>query len=393
MTWNRMLWLIVICIGGGLGVAQAGDLRIPLPKPSRATPVQSLNREGVEALRKNQYEKAKEAFFKAYLLDPNDPFTLNNLGYISELAGDAGRAQRFYSLAARQSNGAAVGLATSSQLEGKSFQSAVAGIRSAAIQIDRANFEAIYLFSEKRSREAEILLQKTLPLDSANPFTLNNLGVAKEMQGDFEGALQEYSVAANLPNAKQRAVVTSDKASSGRPIREVASQNAQRVRARLKEVQTAETKAALLNFRGVSAVNRNDPREAAQYFLQAYQADPNNAFSLNNAGYVAEMDGDLETAESFYENARHAPQANATVGLATRTSAEGLSLSNVADNSDRTVAAKIEQDQDARRRESGPIRLKRRDGQPVTPSSQQSPNPNVAPPDGAPTNAPPDAAH
>jgi hypothetical protein len=36
-------------------------------------------------VRKKQYEKAEAIFYKAYLYDPTDPFTLNNLGYISEL--------------------------------------------------------------------------------------------------------------------------------------------------------------------------------------------------------------------------------------------------------------------------------------------------------------------
>ena len=218
-------------------------------------------------------------------------------------------------------------------------------------------------------------------LDPSNAFTLNNLGVAKEMEGDFEGAYQQYAAAANAPSAKQTAVVTSDRGGSGRSIQEVASENAQKVRVRMKETDNPEANAALLNFRGVSALNRNAPREAAQYFLRAYQADPNNAFSINNAGYVAEMDGDLETAQSFYESVRRAAAANAPVGLATRTSAEGSSLAAVADDSDRTVAAKIERNQDARRRESGPIRLKRRDGQPVAaPNSQPSLNSPSAPP-------------
>ncbi len=379
MIAKRFLGFILLTASLGLGIAQAADLILPLPKRSPSTPVQSLNREGVEAIRRNHYEKAKDAFYKAYLLDPNDPFTLNNLGYISELAGDAARAQRFYSLAAQQSNNAAVGLASSKQLEGKSFRSAVEGVRSVAIQINRANFEALHLFSERRGPEADLLLQKTLQLDPSNAFTLNNLGVAKEMQGDFDGALREYYAAATAADAKQTAVVTSEKGSSGHAIQEIAAENSRSLRARLKAANTPEARAALLNFRGVSAVNRNEPREAAQYFLQAYQADPNNAFTLNNLGFVAEMDGDLETAQSFYESARRAPEANAPVGLATRTEAEGMKLNQVADDSDRTVATKIEQDQENRRRESGPIRLKRRDGQPVSPDTPTPPSSGATP--------------
>ena len=86
----------------------AGDLKINLPKGSHFTPVQRLNREGVEAIRKHAYEKAETLFYKAYLLDPDDPFTLNNLGYIAELQGQVDRAQRFYQLAGQQASDAVI---------------------------------------------------------------------------------------------------------------------------------------------------------------------------------------------------------------------------------------------------------------------------------------------
>src|ERR1700758_4799356 len=92
--------LFVLIVGGLFSrTAQAGELRIPLPKHSITTPVQQLNRAGVEAVNKHQLDKAKKLFYQAYLLDPNDPFTLNNLGFVSELEGSVDRAQRFYTLA------------------------------------------------------------------------------------------------------------------------------------------------------------------------------------------------------------------------------------------------------------------------------------------------------
>src|ERR1041385_8553843 len=65
--------------------AQAGDLKINIPRSGKLTPVQRLNREGVEAVRKHNYSKAERLFYKAYLFDPDDSFTLNNLGYIAEI--------------------------------------------------------------------------------------------------------------------------------------------------------------------------------------------------------------------------------------------------------------------------------------------------------------------
>ena len=51
--------------GCGLQCAQAGDLKITIPKRSKLTPVQRLNREGVEAIRKHNYSKAEQSFYKA----------------------------------------------------------------------------------------------------------------------------------------------------------------------------------------------------------------------------------------------------------------------------------------------------------------------------------------
>src|SRR2546423_5614237 len=83
-------------------------LRINIPKRTKPTPVQTFNRDGVKAIEKHDYAKAKKLFYKAYLLDPNDPFTLNNLGYVAELEGDVDRAQRFYQLAQEQNSEATV---------------------------------------------------------------------------------------------------------------------------------------------------------------------------------------------------------------------------------------------------------------------------------------------
>ena len=106
MSQNR--WLLSALIGitaiSAAPRADAKDIKITIPRRSQLTPVQRLNREGVEAVRKHNFSKAEELFYKAYLFDPDDAFTLNNLGYISELQGQIDRAQNFYSLAAAQSS-------------------------------------------------------------------------------------------------------------------------------------------------------------------------------------------------------------------------------------------------------------------------------------------------
>jgi len=142
--------------------------------------------------------------------------------------------------------------------------------------------------------------------------------------------------------------------------------------ARAKDVteQVAE-----LNLRGVSAVNRNDLRSANDDFRKAYALDPNEAFTLNNIGYVSEMEGDRETAQFFYDRARQAGGANATVGVATRRTEEGRKLFAVAMDSNSRVESKVSQDRNAIRRQHEPVVLRRRDNS-IVEESTQPPDPS-----------------
>src|SRR5690242_12471021 len=169
INWKQYFILAFIFLGT---MAQAGDWKINLPRRSKSTPVQQLNREGVEAVKKHEIEKAKSLFYRAYLLDPDDPFTLNNLGYISELEGQAERAQTYYSLASRTRSDAVVDRASSPQVEGQLFSTAMTGTQNTSVQVNRANLAATILLSQRRVSEAETLLQQAFLLDQKNPFTL-----------------------------------------------------------------------------------------------------------------------------------------------------------------------------------------------------------------------------
>jgi Flp pilus assembly protein TadD len=369
--WKRMFFAVLL--GAWLAPsALAGDLKITIPKRSHLTPVQRLNREGVEAVQKHRYDKAKALFYQAYLLDPGDPFTLNNLGYIAELEGQVERAKTFYGLASGQATEALVDRASSSKLEGESLQTAISAVHDIPMQINRANVAAVRLLSQDRAWEAETLLQRTLALDPRNGFTLNNLGVTKEAEGDYGDALQYYRAAADS-HTDGAVVVTMNSAWRGKSVSEMATESANRLLARMNRPESAEAKAALFNLRGVTAMNRNDWRGAWENFLQAYRFDPSNAFSLNNQGYIAELDGDLETAQEFYREAQRANGSRTHVGLATRRDAEGIRLNSVANENEADVSGAIESAAMARRRTNAPIQLKRRDGTSVTaPSTPQS---------------------
>ncbi len=341
---------------------QAADLHIKVPKRTKPTPVQQLNQEGVQALAKNDTAHAKRAFYHAYLLDPDDPFTLNNLGYVAELDGEIDKAQKFYDLAAANSSGAVIAQSSNPELKGKQVSQVAGNAVSAAMQVNRLNVAAMGLMTKDRAPEAEISLHKALLLEPKNPFTLNNLGFAFEKEGELEQAVHYYDLAA-ASGSHEKIVVALNRNWRGRPISEIASLNSQAARRELAaEAGSSESKVARLNLRGVSALNRNQLTQARLFFQQAYRIDPGNAFSLNNMGYISEVEGDRETAGYYYAKARDANRSSTRVALATRRSAEGMKLASVADQNDLTVQAAEQQQLAARRARGGsPLPLRTRD--------------------------------
>ncbi len=357
--------------------ALAGDLKITIPRHSKLTPVQRLNREGVEAVRKHNYRKAEELFYKAYLYDPDDAFTLNNLGYISELQGQIDRAQQFYSLASEQSSEAVVDVSSKRELRGQPMSAALA-MTNGPLEVNHANVEAVRLLGQGRAPEADLLLQQVLKSDPNNVFTLNNMGVAKEMEGEEQEALRYFDEASRAAS-DATVVVTTNRNWRGRQVSQMSQQNAKSLREHLSHEQDLPEQVAELNLRGVSAVNRNDLHTADADFRKAYALDAGNAFTLNNIGYVAELEGDRETAEFFYQQARQAGGASATVGVATRRTAEGRKLFAVAEDNDTRVEAKVTQERDALRRQQGPVALRRRDNS-IVEDSIPSANPSSVQP-------------
>jgi len=358
----------------------ARDIKISIPKRSHLTPVQQLNREGVEALGKHQYDKAEKIFYKAYLYDPDDPFTLNNLGYVSELKGQVERAHSFYQLATQQASDAVIAQATTKSLQGRTMQAALA-VPALPMQMNHDNVEALRLLSQGRAPEADLLLERALSRNPENVFTMNNLGVAKEMEGESPDALKLYDAAA-ATRSDAVAVVTVNRAWRGKRVSDMAAQNAKMLRDRMQAENTLQARVAELNLRGVSAINRNDVATGMRDFQDAYRLDPNDAFVLNNIGYVSELKGDRETAQFYYDSAIKAADAHAVVTLATRQSAQGLPLFQVADSGTSAVANQLTLEREARRRERAPAVLLRRDNTVVQ-------EPSITPQNSSPAQAPP----
>ncbi len=342
----------------------AKDVRISLPKHTKPTPVQKLNQDGVKELEKHNYKKAKQLFYKAYLIDPDNPFTLNNLGYIAELDGQVDRAQRYYSLASAHASDALVYKSTEKEAVGKPVEQLAGNAADTQMQINRANVYAMSLLQKDRAPEADVALQKALKLDPNNPFTLNNLGYAREKEGELEDAYKYYTQAA-AQHSDTPIVVTVRPSWRGKGISQIAERNAEDVKKVMERQNDIPERVARLNTRGVSAINRNDYKLARQYFQEAYKLDPKNAFALNNMGYLAEAEGDRETADFYYAKAKEADQSSKRVAYATRKDVEGEKLTTVASSSNDSVNKAIEEAAAARRMQGGPVVLLNRDNSAV----------------------------
>jgi Flp pilus assembly protein TadD len=366
-------------MSGGVA-AQAQQVRIPLPKKSKYTPVQQLNRDGVAALKKHDISKAKRLFYKAYLIDPNDPFTLNNLGYVSELEGSLERAQRYYDQAKANTSEAVIDRSTNQEAQGKTVASVAGHTAEGPMKVNELNSEALGLLNRDRAPEADVVLQAALKIDPKNPFTLNNMGFAKEKEGELESAIRYYDSSA-ATGSREPIVIAFNKSWRGKPISEVAEQNAEKSRKELSKNQDMQARVARLNLRGVSAMNRNDRKAARDSFEQAYKMDPKNSFALNNMGYLAELEGDTETAQSFYEQAQRAERARQKVMVSTRPEVEGQTVGHVAEQSTTLVESAFEAKAEARRRSGAPPALRTRDNRIIVEPKTPPPSTNTTPPE------------
>lgn len=366
----------------------AGDLKVPIPRRGIATPVEKLNRDGVAELKHGHRDKAKQLFYKAYLLDPEDPFTLNNLGYVAELEGDAERAVRYYELAEKDHTDAVIDQSSEASLKGKPLDAAFRKIEDSDRGASKISEQAIVLIQQGHLFEARNLLLSALPSHPHDPFLLNNAGYTMEAVGDLEGALRYYSAAASL-HSTQRVIVTPRPKWRGKPISEIAAANAATINEQISRGEGVEAATARLNLRGVAALNDNNPSAARTFFQQAYQRDAQNAFTLNNLGYISELQGDWESAESYYEAARSGRDANARVSYSTRREAEGEKIDSLADNNQSSVETTLKTMQAARRHGNQPVELIPRGNapantQPATPvppvEMQPPPMPALPPP-------------
>ena len=223
------------------------NLKIPIPERSISSPTQKLNREGVTELKHGHREKAKQLFYRAYLIDPQNPFTLNNLGYISELEGDGVHALRYYDLAERSHTDALIDQSSAAELKGRPLDEAFRKVGTADKQVSKLNEQAIALFQKGHTFEARNILREAVRNHPKDPFLLNNLGYAMESVGDLSEALRCYSAAASI-HSTEKIVVTTRAKWRGHPISEVATQNAQAVSEQIARGEGVEASVARIEF-------------------------------------------------------------------------------------------------------------------------------------------------
>lgn len=384
-----------LLLAGMLGVVSplmhSQMIHITIPRHSELTPVQKLNRDGVDEVSKHKYEKAEALFFKAYLYDPADPFTLNNLGYVSELLGQVDRAADYYKLAMEQGCEATIDRSSDKKLKGQPMMDALGTIKNLPMRINRINTYAIQLLSQGRSFEAEAVLQQLLPLDPNNAFTLNNLGVAEEAVGNYEAALKYFDAAA-ATQSKQPVVVALKRSSRGKAISVVAYNSANDLRLKMATMTIAQIRAEMYAIRGLDALNKNDWDAARKDFQESYAQDPTNAFALNNLGYVAERDGQMEDAAAYYAQARRAQDADSEIGAASHPAAHGQHLADVALDSRRDVNLALNTQPATPVNTAEPLELLRRDGSVEPPVAAPAKPAEPAAPSDKPASAEPAAA-
>ena len=187
MFANFRRWIVASLLVAALAVsAAAKDVTLSIPKRTKPTPVQKLNQDGVRAVEKHDYKKAKSLFYKAYLIDPNDPFTLNN--WATSLSLKARSIGRSVTTLLRRPEFRRVVYKSTEHARWASQTNRAGNAADSQMQINRMNVAAMGLLQKDRAPEADLALQKALELDPNNPFTLNNLGYAREKEGELEDA-------------------------------------------------------------------------------------------------------------------------------------------------------------------------------------------------------------
>src|SRR4029077_7796393 len=103
------------------------------------------------------------------------------------------RAQRYYDQAQANTSEAVIDRSTAEEVQGKTVASVAGHTAEGPMKVNELNSEALGLLNRDRAPEADVVLQQALKIDPKNPFTLKNMGYAKEKEGEIEEAIRYYA--------------------------------------------------------------------------------------------------------------------------------------------------------------------------------------------------------
>jgi general secretion pathway protein D len=86
---------------------------------------------------------------------------------------------------------------------------------------------------ENKNREAKEYFEEALEHDAENPYTLLNVGVVAEREGDFKRAVDYYQKVI-FTNTEATAIEASDPEKKGLPLVDIARENIERLKPRMK---------------------------------------------------------------------------------------------------------------------------------------------------------------
>lgn len=208
----------------------------------RGTPMHNdrINLEAVRLLSKHQGVEAAGILQQALASNPNDPFTLNNLGVANEAMGEYQNALRYYDAAAATRSQQAVALSQESSWQGKSvseiahanarrLEDQLHGASSHELESFELSMRGVLAENENDWRTARQYFMKAYTLDPANAFTLNNRGYVAEKDGDLESAQFFYQKAWQADGANLRVGVATKRTEEGQPLSQVATDSGDKV--------------------------------------------------------------------------------------------------------------------------------------------------------------------
>ena len=168
--------------------------------------VNRANLQAMQLLQKDQVLDAEEQLQKALKVDPNNPFTLNNLGLLQEKKGDLEGAFNSYQAASRRNSQEPAIITPDRALRGHAITE-VSERNAQRIQrrlpeqdkvenkTARLNFLGVSAINRNDFANARHYFEQAAGLDAKDGFALNNMGYVSEMDGDQETADMYYQKA------------------------------------------------------------------------------------------------------------------------------------------------------------------------------------------------------